>query len=176
MKHKINNRKIDKHGLVTQDDQSLFQSLFINPKAIESANSYDSEEVVEYNKWAKIFDLPAINYFVKDFDDKTHEQNQQQWQMPQSYKDMDIEKYLLEKCETDLQKQRILSELDEFNARDMQMLLKYLVYLVDTLRKNNIVWGIGRGSSVSSYVLYKIGIHRVDSLKYSLDIKEFLKD
>jgi DNA polymerase III alpha subunit len=54
-------------------------------------------------------------------------------------------------------------------------LLFYLKYLVDTLRENKVVWGVGRGSSVASYVLYLIGIHKIDSIKYDLDITEFLK-
>jgi DNA polymerase III alpha subunit len=54
-------------------------------------------------------------------------------------------------------------------------LLFYLKYLVDAMRENKIVWGVGRGSSVASYVLYLIGVHRIDSIKYDLDIKEFLK-
>ena len=54
-------------------------------------------------------------------------------------------------------------------------LLYYLKYLIDTMRKNNIIWGVGRGSSVSSYVLYLLGVHKVNSLKYHLDIKEFIK-
>ena len=51
----------------------------------------------------------------------------------------------------------------------------FMKYLVDTLRKNNIIWGVGRGSSVASYVLYLLGVHRIDSLYYDLDITEFLK-
>jgi DNA polymerase III alpha subunit len=54
-------------------------------------------------------------------------------------------------------------------------LLRYLKYLVDTMRSKNILWGVGRGSSVASYCLYLLGIHKVDSVKYDLDIKEFLK-
>ena len=53
--------------------------------------------------------------------------------------------------------------------------LRYLKYLVDTMRKHKIVWGVGRGSSVASYCLFLIGVHRVDSVLYQLDIKEFLK-
>jgi DNA polymerase III alpha subunit len=37
------------------------------------------------------------------------------------------------------------------------------------------VWGVGRGSSVASYVLFLIGVHRIDSMKYNLDYKEFLR-
>ena len=66
-------------------------------------------------------------------------------------------------------------ELTEFKTRNLFPVLKVLIYIIDTMRKNNLVWGIGRGSSVASYVLYLIGVHKVDSLKYNLDIKEFLK-
>lgn len=70
---------------------------------------------------------------------------------------------------------RVWEELDEFKERGMHNLLRYMIYLVDFMRENNIVWGVGRGSSVSSYVLYLIGIHKVDSIKYGLDINEFLR-
>ena len=54
-------------------------------------------------------------------------------------------------------------------------LLKYMVYLVDFMRENDIVWGVGRGSSVSSYVLYLIGVHKVDSVQFDLDYHEFMR-
>jgi DNA polymerase III alpha subunit len=62
-----------------------------------------------------------------------------------------------------------------FQERDLFPLLQYLKYLVDTMRTNSIVWGVGRGSSVASFVLFLIGIHRVNSLFYGLEIEEFLK-
>ena len=54
-------------------------------------------------------------------------------------------------------------------------LLRYLKYFVDTMRENNVVWGLGRGSSVASYVLYLIGVHKIDSMYYDLDVGEFLR-
>lgn len=54
-------------------------------------------------------------------------------------------------------------------------ILKTMKFIVDTLRANNIVWGVGRGSSVASYALYLMGVHRVDSVKYNLPINEFFK-
>jgi DNA polymerase III alpha subunit len=53
--------------------------------------------------------------------------------------------------------------------------LQYLKYLVDVMTVNNVIWGVGRGSSVASYVLYKLGVHRIDSLHYNLDAREFLR-
>ena len=71
--------------------------------------------------------------------------------------------------------QNISEELEAFIQHGMMDLLFYLKYLVDTLRDNNVVWGVGRGSSVASYVLYLIGVHRIDSMKYNLDWHEFLR-
>jgi DNA polymerase III alpha subunit len=95
--------------------------------------------------------------------------------MPQQYKDMDIAQFVLEQCQDDSELQRAGMELLLFQERDMFDLLKYLKYLVDTMRENNIIWGVGRGSSVSSFVLYLIGIHKINSLYYDLSIEEFLK-
>jgi DNA polymerase III alpha subunit len=49
-------------------------------------------------------------------------------------------------------------------------------YIVDTLRANNVVWGVGRGSSVASYVLHIIGVHKIDPIKYNIPIEEFFKE
>jgi hypothetical protein len=49
------------------------------------------------------------------------------------------------------------------------------LYALFTMRENKIVWGVGRGSSVASYVLFLIGVHKINSIKYNLDINEFLK-
>jgi DNA polymerase III alpha subunit len=62
-----------------------------------------------------------------------------------------------------------------FQERNLFNLLKYLKYLVDTMRNNKIIWGVGRGSSVASYVLYLLGVHRIDSMYYDLDPGEFLR-
>ena len=43
------------------------------------------------------------------------------------------------------------------------------------MRDNQVIWGVGRGSSVASYVLYLIGIHKIDSMYYDLPINEFLR-
>jgi len=100
--------------------------------------------------------------------------NQKQWFMPNDYCPNLVE-FLYGQCTTDEQTDRVSSELELFIQHGMFDLLFYLKYLVDTMRENKIVWGVGRGSSVASYVLYLIGVHKIDSLKYNLDINEFLK-
>jgi DNA polymerase III alpha subunit len=94
--------------------------------------------------------------------------------MPEEYKSMDIEGFLVDQCPKQ-NYDRLINELVLFRQHNMIDLLRYLKYLVDTMRSKNILWGVGRGSSVASYCLYLIGVHKVDSVKYDLDIKEFLK-
>jgi DNA polymerase III alpha subunit len=108
---------------------------------------------------------------IKDYDSAC----QSIWDMPEEYKTLDIAKWVLEKCKTQVELQRVGAELLEFQNKDMMPLLCWLKYLVDTMRQNNVVWGVGRGSSVASYVLYLIGVHKIDSMKYNLDWREFLR-
>lgn len=100
---------------------------------------------------------------------------QSDWFMPEEYKTLDIESWVLDQCDGTAQLTRAAEELVEFRDRNMLDLLRWLKYFVDTMRANNLVWGVGRGSSVASYVLYKIGVHKVDSMKYNLDWQEFLR-
>ena len=100
---------------------------------------------------------------------------QQQWHMPDSYKTMDIAAHVLDLCDTDAELQRCGEELILYQERGLMDLLRYLRYLVDVMRENHVIWGVGRGSSVASFVLYKLGVHRINSLYYELDPSEFLR-
>ena len=96
------------------------------------------------------------------------------WFIPYEYKSMDIESHLLALCPAE-NRQRLITELELFKKHDMLPVLKAMKFIVDTLRSNNVVWGVGRGSSVASYVLFLLGVHKVDSVKYDLPIEEFFK-
>ena len=100
---------------------------------------------------------------------------QRQWHMPDSYKTMDIAAHVLDLCDTDAELQRCGEELILYQERGLMDLLRYLRYLVDVMRENHVIWGVGRGSSVASFVLYKLGVHRINSLYYELDPTEFLR-
>ena len=107
-------------------------------------------------------------------------QHSKEFNIPQHYKELDVEEYIRNLIPTsgdsDVSvKARVEMELAEFKARNLFPIIQLLIYIIDTMRKNNLVWGIGRGSAVSSYLLYLLGVHKVDSVKYNLDIKEFLK-
>ena len=139
------------HNIIVDSTVTVDNSLLDNP-LIPLTEMYDTVSVEQFD-WM----------------------NQQEWMMPSEYKQLDIAEYLLGLCETDAELQRVGQELLLYNEKNLFDLLRYLKYLVDTMKDNNIIWGVGRGSSVASYVLYLLGIHKIDSMYYDLDIEEFLR-
>ena len=97
------------------------------------------------------------------------------WLTPEQYSNIDLKEWCYARCETAEQKARVDIELEEFKKRNMTKAIIHMIYCVDTWRKHNIVWGVGRGSSVASYVLYLIGITKLDPIKYNLDLSDWLK-
>ena len=121
-----------------------------------------------YNKAAEELELPMLSsdpLWNQDFT------------IPEKYKNIDVETLLLDTAQELGPKQtlRVIQELELFKAKKLLPVLQLLIYIVDTMRMNKVVWGVGRGSSVASYCLYLLGVHKIDSIKYDLDIHEFLK-
>jgi len=169
--------KYNQYGQTYTTSNELCDLLYKNPKL--DISLFQVEDSLEYNR--SVADLHAeldlldsyhsISQTVEEFDSVL----QRNWRMPKEYKDLDIAAYVLGLCKEEHELQRVGEELILYQERDLFDLLRYLKYLIDTLRKNNIVWGVGRGSSVASYVLFLIGVHKIDSLYYNLNIDEFLK-
>jgi DNA polymerase III alpha subunit len=169
--------KIDQFGVAHGSCDALCDLLYQNPD-VDLSNIF-VDDPLPYNNAVKDFyaDLPKLKEYnpqlmdVETFDRK----NQDKWFMPDEYCNMDIANWLLDQCKTQDELQRVGKELLLYQERDLFPLLKQLKYTIDTWRANNIVWGVGRGSSVASYVLYLIGVHRINSMYYDLDIEEFLR-
>ena len=167
----------DQLGIAYTTADELCDLLYQNPDI--DISKICVEDPHKYNNAVKDFyvDLPTLERYVNQ--DITVEQfdrkNQLNWSMPEEYRDMNIAQWVLDQCNTPEELQRVGKELLLYQERDLFSLLKQLKYIVDTWRANNIMWGVGRGSSVASYVLYLIGVHRVNSIYYDLDIEEFLR-
>lgn len=166
----IDHNAENKMGIVPVTPQDILEGL-LSGGSFSNVSFNDHEEIQEYNKQAQIFDLPLL----ASCQSISHVANQKNWNMPDKYKHIDVIEFLLNKCKTDEERERVAQELVLFDERDMFDVIRYLIYLVDVMREHKIVWGVGRGSSVSSFVLYLIGIHKINSLEYKLDIREFLK-
>lgn len=169
--------KYDQYGRTYTTSNELCELLYKNPDL--DLSLFQVEDPQEFNKSRSDLhaELPYLSGYVElgetvsFFDHRW----QGKWRMPDEYKELDIAAYVLGLCTEDHELQRVGEELLLFQERDAFDLLRYMKYLVDTLRKNNIVWGVGRGSSVASYVLFLLGVHKINSLYYNLDINEFLK-
>ena len=159
------------YGQPIYNEQDLFDLYMTNP-TVKLKHAVIVDEVVPFDPALELENVPNlvkeltenINMSVEDFDQILRSQ----WFMPDEYKTFDIAKFVLDQCTHE-------EELLMYEKRGLFTLLQYMKYLVDLMRKNNIVWGVGRGSSVSSFVLFLIGIHRINSLHYDLNIEEFLK-
>jgi DNA polymerase III alpha subunit len=167
---------LDNYSRQILDEDQAVEMLYANPQldisnlCLQDVSKFNNAcNKLHYNTMLK--QLGELDIDVQQF----HKQNQDNWNMPDKYKNLDIAKYLLDLCKTDVELQRVGKELLLYQQRNMFKLLCFLVYLVDTMRDNDVVWGVGRGSSVASYVLYLIGVHKIDSIYYDLDVDEFLR-
>lgn len=168
--------RTDKYGQLILNENDLCNLFMQDPTRI--ITSAFTEKTINFNDAIVLVDnIPNLKPYididvsVEAFDTK----NQNNWYMPENYKNLDIAKFVLDQCTNEAELQRAGEELLKFQERGMFVLLQYLKYIVDTMREHNIVWGVGRGSSVASFVLYLIGVHKINSLYYDLSIDEFLK-
>lgn len=168
--------RLDQFNNPIFNEADIFDALYLGHQT--ALPNILAEHNFEISNFCKISEIefakipPAMyNLPITEYD----KQLQHDWFMPASYYDIDIEQYCILKCNSDDECIRVLDELAEYKNRDMILLLQWLIYFVDTCLDNNIVWGVGRGSSVSSFVLYLIGIHKIHSIKYNLDWRDFLR-
>jgi DNA polymerase III alpha subunit len=168
---------VDEFGVVFFSSNEVADLLYKDPTL--DLRNFKVKDASKFNSSVtELFaDMPVLEQYrytvlsVDEFDDS----NQSNWFMPEEYKNLDIAEHILSLCTTDAELQRVGEELLLYQERALFDLLRFLKYFVDTMRQNNVLWGVGRGSSVSSYVLYLLGIHKINSMYYDLDIAEFLK-
>ena len=159
------------------DEKSIMECIYRDIELTEILTE-DPTFIEKYNQFSKLFDIgDNIKYeYPSKLPKKEYiEDCLKNWNLPIEYESCDIKQLLIERCITDIEKQRVKDEYIEFEKRGLIFVLKFLNYFVETLRKNNIVWGVGRGSSVAPYCLYLLGVHKIDSIKYNLEMEEFLK-
>lgn len=171
--------KTNKHGeqIYSEDDLCNLIMQGFNPSGLDGIIV---DELIDLESAAVVLEnypsLIKYDKLIESMETADYDKScQSRWLMPEEYMNLDIAEYVLSLCNSDAELQRCGHELLMYQERDMFNLLKYLKWLVDTMTQNNLIWGVGRGSSVASYVLYKLGVHRIDSLYYELDPAEFLR-
>jgi DNA polymerase III alpha subunit len=167
---------LDNYGRQVITENNAVNILYQNPDA--NIKHLQLDDVAKFNNACKLMHLDLELTASSELNctpQQYHTNNQNNWHMPIQYAQFDIAEWCLKQCTTEAQLQRVGKELLLYQERDMMSLLCFLRYFVETMRGNNIVWGVGRGSSVASYVLYLIGVHKIDSMYYDLDVEEFLR-
>jgi DNA polymerase III alpha subunit len=172
------NLKVNMYGQAILSSDSL-RELLLQGKNISHLNVISDEEIENFQKYQAELLQETITFLGAPDEsltfDEFHKKCANDWIFPLVSQQIDVKNWLLDKCKSQQEIDRVNIEYVMYEERDLIMLLRLFIFLVDYMRKNNFIWGVGRGSSVSSYILYLIGVHRVDSIKYNLDIKDYLK-
>jgi len=179
VKTELNDRTLWFDG-TSQVNPALVPSLFLGgiPPELIALNE-ESEDTRQFNQFSE--EQLTVGK------DKNRPLNMA-WKVPKSYQDIDLANYVLDAVGTmalaqrwDYETtakyaQRVKVELEEIQIRGMDPLVKTLIYVIDTLKETKTVWGVGRGSSCASLVLFIIGLHKVDPIKYGIAMEEFFHD
>jgi DNA polymerase III alpha subunit len=169
--------RLDKYSNPIFNEQDLFDAIYngyqFNPHDTLIVNERSTTvKHLEEQIGFKFLEPYETHFEISDYDSAC----QSVWNMPDEYKQLDIENWLREQSPPwDPESTRLEEELQAYKARNMLDLLRWLKYFVDTCSKEQVLWGLGRGSSVASYVLYLIGVHSINPIKYNLDWQEFLR-
>ena len=173
-----NGVKVNMYGQAILSSDNL-RELLLQGKNIGHLNVIKDEEIELFEEYQSTLLSETITFLDAPEEkltfDEFHQQCADEWVFPVVYQQIDVHRWLIDKCKTQQEIDRVNEEYVLYKDRDLVMLLRLFIFLVDYMRKNKFIWGVGRGSSVSSYILYLIGVHRVDSLKYGFDIKDYLK-
>jgi len=171
-------KRVDEWGRVIISPESL-PELLLRGVDVSSITVEDNDVSRNYNKTCIKFDKTDFLFnIVKSLENTPEEENHirtKTWLISEEMKTIAVRDFLLSMCNNIEEVDRVNHEMDLYEERDLIPLLQLMIYLVDYFRANKIVWGVGRGSSVSSFCLYLIGINRINPIKYGLDIKDFLK-
>lgn len=141
-----------------------------------------TDEIKQYNLTVPLGQQFKIKVQLKEL--------RRDWNISDEYKNIDITNHVAQLLESERinnqwelvneeyikRHHRINVELTLYRNKGLLGVLKALIYIINTLERVGAVWGVGRGSSVSSYVLYLLKVHDVDSVLYELDISDFLRD
>jgi DNA polymerase III alpha subunit len=108
------------------------------------------------------------------------------WKLPPEFLSLDVVEHVsvvfgerlpalkYDATQTELAIHRVAQELQQFRNRGLLDLLRVIIYTLHRFRETGQVFGVGRGSSCASYILFLLGLHVVDPIKFKVDLEEFM--
>lgn len=103
-----------------------------------------------------------------------------EWNTPPPFSDIDVATYVIDRLVElglDIEEYavRLEAEITECEERNMMPVMRHVIFMVDDFKRRNVVWGVGRGSSCASLMMFLIGLNKVDPVKYDIPMSEFFK-
>lgn len=165
---------IDEHGRCVVDSEGLFELWFQGIDEHGLALIID-KDIAGFNRQCELHGKEDFKVEPDATPPIPHSERAKQWMIPDEYKELDVEAYCLSLCANDEERHRVRHEMRLFDFYGMQPVLQSLIHMVNVFREKKIVWGLGRGSSVASFVLYLIGVHKIHPMKFGLQVEDFLR-
>lgn len=164
-------------GMITVSIKDIIDELLCGNTItnIQLKGNDSNNEVTKYNESCKLYSKKQSIKVIPTDNIESLTERASRWNIPPKYKNIDVIDYLISKCKNDNEVKRVSDELIEYHNRNQLIILNVMIYLVDIMRENNIVWGIGRGSSVASFCLFLIGINKINPMEYDIPYTEFFK-
>lgn len=176
----LNDRRLRYDGVSVVQSEKVFDLLMrgVAPPHIRVLD--DSDDIIQYNEQCneaeqiRTNNPEPISFSLR-------------WQLPEDLLNLDLHAYIFKAFENknlshytsaqvDAAMNRVILELNEFERRGLTDVLRTIIYVIQVFKDNNQIWGVGRGSSCASYILFLIGLHEVDPIQWGIDLEEFLHD
>lgn len=170
----MNLYQIDEFGRAVVNSEGLFE-LWYQGQEEGDLLVLPTPDIEEYNRQCERH--AKSDYMIRQDEQPAtpHSERVKRWMIPDEFKTLDVEAYCTSLCATEEERERVWHEMAIYRDRDLEPLLRSLIYMVTVFRENKIVWGIGRGSSVASFILFLIGVHHINPMKHGLKIEDFLR-
>lgn len=150
------------------------------PSLILSGVNLERLKVTHLNEDIELFNLTSDEN-ISDTKE-TNDPLDKSWKVPAEYLNIKLKEYVYKAYDAKYSERlpayidRIEQELKQIETRQLETFFKTVIYVISTFEKRGIVWGVGRGSSCACLILFLIGLHSVDPVKYGIEISEFFHD
>ena len=173
----LDDRILWKDGYITIDPSDVFDHI----SHLECVTVTETTDIIDqYNKFVKKTQRIPIG---------VHKPSQIEpiWRIPEQYAKLNVIEYAIDKnallysveqwssIEYNNRIDRLRHEYSIYQQHNLLPLLCTLIFIINTMKQQNLVWGTGRGSSTSSYLLYVLEVHDVDSYAYNINFSDFIK-
>lgn len=177
----LNDRVLRFDGVSIVDPESIEGLLLRGASPNKLRTMVITSKIEQYN--ALVSDREKIREFELEPVAFTYD-----WLLPPRYLSLDIEEHMsvvfgerlpslkYNSAQTELAITRVALELQKFRERGLYDLLRVIVFVLDRFRETGQIWGVGRGSSCASFILFLLGLHVVDPIKFDVDLGEFFHD